>query len=342
MRITLTDLSLQKLKWEGKQAKYWDISTPAFGVLVSQKVKSFIVMRGKTRKLETIGRYPDLSLKDARKRAKSLLATETGKESSIAFKTLSEASTAFLEACERTRRHNTHRGYKHYLKYLDRNPADITLPYVREQLKTFEGLTAQNYFFATCKAFLNYCVREGWIPVNPLARIPLPNKLESRERVLTDEEIKSIWNATDFKPFGHIVRLLILTGQRRSEIPKMVVTDTLTFPQTKGKPHTLPITPLVQAHLPIGSFNGWSKSKQRLDEACGVRDWVLHDIRRTFSTNCAKLGVPIHLTELILNHKTGTLSGIVKVYNRYSYLKEMEQALLQYEAYIRKILSLGQ
>lgn len=69
--------------------------------------------------------------------------------------------------------------------------------------------------------------------------------------------------------------------------------------------------------------------------------WTLHDLRRTFATNCAKLGIPIHITELILNHRTGTISGIVRVYNRYSYLDEMKDALLLHEKHIRKIVELG-
>jgi integrase len=185
-------------------------------------------------------------------------------------------------------------------------------------------------------------VRERIITVNPLAGLPAPHKLESRERVLTDDEIKAIWNATDYRPFGHIVRCLILSGQRRMEIAggkAEWVTDVYTIPQTKNRqPHVIPVTPLLKEYLkPPFVFNGWSKAKVALDKTCGVDDWTLHDCRRYFSTTCAQLQVPIHLTERILNHKTGSVSGVAKIYNRYSYLKEMEEALLLYESHIRKI-----
>jgi integrase len=89
---------------------------------------------------------------------------------------------------------------------------------------------------------------------------------------------------------------------------------------------------------PPFDFNGWSKSKKRLDEKCGVKGWRHHDLRRTFSTNCAKLGIQIHVVEQILHHRSGTVSGIVQVYNRYSYLDEMKSALETHEAHISSII----
>jgi integrase len=149
-------------------------------------------------------------------------------------------------------------------------------------------------------------------------------------------------------PYGTIVKLLILTGQRRGEIAGLrrswITDDAITFPQgfTKNRrEHRIPISPLTEeiiARIPgvtdllfpargtekkVLPFNGWSKSKTEFDAPLGIPEWTLHDLRRTYSSNLAKLGVPIHVTERLLNHVTGIISGIAAVYNRHSYWEEM-------------------
>lgn len=293
-------------------------------------------MVGKERKLIAVGSYPDDKLKDARNEAKRVISEWSGN----ALKAPELAKARFIEHCKLTTKPKTYNEYERYLELLEKDPPNLTLDEIRNTLEKLEGKpSSQNYAFATYRAYLNWCVREQIIRFNPLANIPLPHKLKSRDRVLSDDELKNIWKHTNNQPFGYIVRLLVLTGQRRSEIANLTdITDVMTFPQTKGNPHTLPITPLVRKHLPVQQFNGWSKSKLRLDENSGVTGWKLHDLRRTFATNCAKLGAPIHITEHILNHRSGTVSGIVKVYNRYSYLKEMKKTLLLHEKHIAKIV----
>jgi integrase len=88
----------------------------------------------------------------------------------------------------------------------------------------------------------------------------------------------------------------------------------------------------------LGSYNSWSQPKARLDERSGVTDWTLHDLRRTFATIHASIGTPPHITDRLLNHLSGsrTLSPIAKIYNRYSYLKEMRTALEKYEHHLFK------
>ena len=85
-------------------------------------------------------------------------------------------------------------------------------------------------------------------------------------------------------------------------------------------------------------FNGWGKAKVRLDKASGVSDWTLHDLRRTYATLHAQIGTPIHVIERLLNHVSGTLSGVAGIYNRYSYQDEMAKAVVAYTAYIRKLV----
>src|SRR5262249_55228152 len=76
-----------------------------------------------------------------------------------------------------------------------------------------------------------------------------------------------------------------------------------------------------------GGYSGWSKSKEGLDAACGVKDWRLHDLRRTAATRMGDLGVLPHVIESVLNHVSGHKAGVAGIYNRSSYAKERREAL---------------
>lgn len=103
--------------------------------------------------------------------------------------------------------------------------------------------------------------------------------------------------------------------------------------------HTIPATKF-RRYLPNSrfAFNSWSKSKSRLDGQSGVSNWVLHDCRRYFSSTMARLGVPLHITEQVIDHRS-QLTGVAAIYNRYSYLAEMREALELYEAHVESIVA---
>lgn len=344
-QVTLTDLTIQKLKPTDKQVTYWDKSLRGFGIRVSPAgAKSFVVMTGKDRKLTTLGRYPSISLKNARDEAKRV---QMDASTTFTYKRTQNAILAFLEECKGRVKGQTLDQYRHYLGTITFNGylSELNRVEIKRSLDTLSDRpVAQNMAFAALRAFLNWALRNDLIERSPLAAMQVPNRVNSRDRVLTDEELRKIWQETDFAPFGHIVRLCMLTGQRRSEVVTIrKSTDVINFPETKnGLAHTIPVTPLVQQHIPEHgfSFNNWGNRKKMLDERVGFSGWVIHDLRRTFSTNCARLGVPIHVTERILNHRSGTVSGIVATYNRHSYLDEMREALLTHERFVAKLVGL--
>lgn len=343
MKLTLTDLTVQRLKAPEKgQTTVWDTIIRGFGIRLSQGgSRSWIVVKGKARKLTTLGRYPTLTLKDARNRARSLLASQTTESTTPAPTTFLEAISRFLEAKKKTTRPNTYKQYSVYVKVFDfdKKLHAVTRQDIYDAIAHLDGKPyAQNCALTVAQVFFNWCVTEELVSQNPVQKATAPNKVHSRARVLSDDELVAIWKATDFKPYGHIIRVLMLTGQRVMEVAG--IRDELHFPITKNHhPHTLPTTPLVSEHLPIEPFSNWTRAKKKLDEACGVKDWVLHDLRRTFSTNCARHGVPLHITELILNHRKGSMSSIALVYNRYSFAKEIEEALLTHENFIRTLVT---
>ena len=86
-------------------------------------------------------------------------------------------------------------------------------------------------------------------------------------------------------------------------------------------------------------FQGYSKAKAKLDRLSGVSDWTLHDLRRTVVSGMARLGVAPHVADKILNHHSGTISGVAAVYQRHEFLRERKQAL---DLWGEHVLSLGQ
>lgn len=87
-------------------------------------------------------------------------------------------------------------------------------------------------------------------------------------------------------------------------------------------------------------ISGFGRVKDRLDKALpeGTEPWIIHDLRRTMSTNMAKLGVPQPVTEALLNHKTGVVSGVAAIYNVYSYADEKREALATWSQHFMKLV----
>ena len=191
------------------------------------------------------------------------------------------------------------------------------------------------------------------------------SKERSRERVLSDDELGALWAACDAEgyPFGDCMKLLILSGQRRaemrwSEIDLEKRLWTLPSQRAKnGRQHTVPITDAtldVLRRVPrfLGSdyvftttgkspVSGFGRVKKRLDKALpeGSEPWIIHDLRRTMSTNMAMMGVPQPVTEALLNHKTGVVSGVAAIYNVYSYADEKREALHRWNQHLKSMLA---
>ncbi len=208
---------------------------------------------------------------------------------------------------------------------------------------------------AALSAFFNWCVANSRLDVSPAQNTPAPFKEKSRDRVLSDDEIVALWTAWDRMgwPFGLAFKLMLVTGQRRNEVARMRWADvdldkalwTLPREATKAdRRHEVPLTDLARDILSAVPRNGeyvfttngrtpisgFSRAKKRCDELSGVKDWHLHDLRRTVASNLARLGVPPHITDKILNHVTGEISGVRAVYNRYGYAGEKSSTLAKW------------
>lgn len=368
--MSLTDAQIKRLKAPGKgQKTYYDDALKGFGVRVSQGgTKTFVVVYGAKRQRRSIGRYPDMSLAEARARAKGIqaeVALESPHEHVRPTLKFDDARRMFLADSEKRNRPRTVEEYRRLLHRhfsFDGSLADIDrheLVRVLDKLKRTPS--EQKHAFVAIRTMMNWCWKRGYIEASPVPPLTFPST--ERNRVLSDDELRLVWRRADEYgyPFGSIVQLLILTGQRRGEITNLrhswIEGDTVTFPSSvvkNGREHTLPIGPIALSlieRLPKSTdllfpsrlndekpFNGFSRAKRAFDREIDIAPYTLHDLRRTFSSAMAKLGMPIHVTEKILNHASGTISGVAAVYNRHSYRNEMREAFSEYEAHLSKMI----
>jgi len=85
-------------------------------------------------------------------------------------------------------------------------------------------------------------------------------------------------------------------------------------------------------------FQSFSMAKRNLDKESGVSDWRLHDLRRTGVSGMARLGVPPHVADKVLNHQSGTISGVAAVYQRHEFLAERKDALDRWGGHVGRLL----
>lgn len=199
----------------------------------------------------------------------------------------------------------------------------------------------------------NWAVDRGMLDASPVAGMRRPElAYVPRERVLTMPELKLVWDAAGqiSYPFGTMVRLLMLTAQRRAEIASArrswlhADLRSLEIPASHYKTDRPQVVPLSEPALKIirelplwnaGAYllsttggirpvSGFSKTKTELNALCGFSDWTLHDLRRSAATHMARLGIPQEHIERVLGH---AIDGIAGTYNRYSYLEEKRTAL---------------
>ena len=360
MRSTLTENAIRAAN---PNTTLWDGSVRHFGLRVTPAgAKSFIVLLRSGRR-RAIGRYPTITLAQARVKARQILAEKTlgrFQEQTISWSAALEQFLTFVERKNRSRTHKEYiRALNRYFPFGTTRLADITRDEIARRLdKLAETPAQQGRALVYCKTFFNWSMKRGYLDRNPCTMAA--TKSPSRSRILTNDELKRVWTAAErCGQFGAIVKLLILTGQRRGEIAALrrtwIANDACTLPSeiTKnGREHNFPIGTFCSSLLPSGEgllfparglptkpFNGWSKSKQTLDEASGVTGWTLHDLRRTFATRLAEQGTAPHVIERLLNHVSGQISGVSAIYNRASYMPEMREAIENWEKYLTALLA---
>jgi integrase len=340
MHKPLNDITIKALP-PGTNYFCWDSSLPGFAVRVGKTRKTFIVK--KSNRFITVGHYGVISLGDARMRAKALLYAKYAPRTALKAP---DAAQAYLGAIAGQLRPTTVSTYTLYLKRLP----DVPIESLNAQLLYAalpKGKSAANLCFKVFKAFLSWCAQREYIQANPLLSRRQPNKLKSRDRLLSDAEVRAIWHAThSHNSFGALMRLLLLTGQRLGQFLDLQhsrqTAETIVFDPSCMKnntEHVIPLTDAVRAELatytPPKDLNA---GRRAMHAALDIPRWTPHDARRYFSSTMAQLGTPIEVTERILAHVSGgSMNDIARVYNRYDYLQPMRLAFEKYHAYLASI-----
>ena len=233
-----------------------------------------------------------------------------------------------------------------------------------------------NRNLAAVRKLFNWCLARDVIQVSPCTLIEPPAPERSRDRILTDDELRLVWNAAnvDASPFGPLVKLLILTGQRLAEVGGMcwneldLETKLWTIPAERvknGERHEVPLSNSVVEILKAlprikttkgfvftttrdAAVSGFSRAKDRLDAAVEAsltkgakppEHWTFHDLRRTMASGMARLGIQLPVIEKVLNHSSGSFRGIVGVYQRHSFSEEKRQALDAWARFVQSTVN---
>jgi integrase len=385
-RIRLTKSAIDALPTPNLDVVYWDTGFPGFGVKVTPKGrKVFVVLyrtggAGSKLRKYTIGPYGRVTLHQARVAAQRVFAAKMEGRDPAAEKreakrrVVADRVEDLLESFI-AQRLSQNRSAGEVAKLLRREAGkawtgksihEISKRDVVEVISAVEqrgAPVAANKTLKSIKTFLRWCVGRAVLDQSPADGVPLPAKEVARDRVLTDPELAQVILAarTMGGPYGGIVELLALTGQRREEVAGSTWDEfdldqriwTLPKARTKNaKQHTVHLSAQAIAVLKrmkkqgpfVFSFHGttpsrnFSLNKRRIDEMSGVKHWRLHDLRRSCVSGMARLGIPPHIADKILNHQSGTISGVAAVYQRHEFLAERQVALDLWGAHIGQLL----
>ena len=237
-------------------------------------------------------------------------------------------------------------------------------------VKKAAGARSSARALASLRSALNWYSIEDSKFISPVVRGMGGPPAKARDRTLNDSEIQSLWKALDSSEivdeFSKIVRVLLLTGQRRSDVSDMhsdeIDVDTWIIPASRyknGDTQFVHLTAQARSWIPdtkgfvYGArtggkrpYSGFSKSKAMLDKVIArerkqaglpaMPPWRLHDLRRTARSLLSRAKVPSDIAEIVLGHR---LQGVRAVYDRYSYADERKDALERLAALLDSIIS---
>ena len=353
---------------------------------VTPNAKSWAVRYrvGGKRKLRTLGPFPGLSLKKARSKSLEyaalvsdgvdpVAANETTKREALSF---GEIVAEYIEDyCKKHQRSwkQTDQIFKNHIlpKLKDNTLVNLDRGDVIELLDDLEkqGLTTQvNRVLSQIKAVLSWAVENrGYLTANPIATLHSRKRRvpeTSRDRILDGVEIKTLWEATDeiSTPSNQLIKLLMLTGQRRDEVRCMrwseldLKKNQWVIPADRNKAkrtHLVPLTPeVIKIIKSLPKFkksdfvftvtgekpySGMRRLKEILDRQTEIENWIVHDLRRTFRTGLSALSVEPEIRSRCVNHATG--SKLDSVYDQYEYEDEKRVAMIAWEEYVMRVVS---
>ena len=311
-----------------------------------------------------------MSIAKAREKARGILAEhQLGQDrpKSVKFQEAFDTFREVRRVRERTKRETERLISKHFLPAFRQDDLDeITRQRVVAITdKMLRTPSEARHAHAAIVLFFRWATERGLLANNSLSTLRPPTKVVSRDRVLCDAELAEVFRKAEAaqSTYARIVQLLILTGQRKSQIAHLRSewidrnARLIAWPADamKGaKAHAIPYGSMAAAIIDAVApsegllfpararetpFNGFAKSKEAFDRQLkGVAPYVIHDFRRVFSSGCASLGVAQHVVERILAHHGGVISGVAAIYNRYTFRDEMREAIERWEAKVASLI----
>ena len=336
---------------------------------------------GLAQKRMKLGLYPRISLATAREKANDILRqVDEGKDPTRRRRTANMRVEAVCREFIRLHAQARNKSWREAERVLEREFIAVYGQRDIREINRFDvleimdaavarGSTYQaNRILSHIRKLFNFCVERGIVATNPIAGLKAPTKEVSRDRVLADDEIIRLLRAcrNDVYPFRQFVPILLSTAQRRGELAEMrwsevdLETKQWVIPAERsknGKPHVVPLNSYALAMLHDvprfldcdyvftttrhSAVSGFSKMLRRLSEGSETSNWRLHDLRRTAASGMARAGVAPYVVEKVLNHISGTISGVAAVYNRYGYDAEKRAALEEWGQVLEQFHNAG-
>jgi integrase len=391
----LTDRLIATIKADGQRLDLPDDLVPGLALRVTPSgVKTWSLRyrmeggrRARVRRL-TLGTYPTVKLADARKKAQAARRKVDGGTDPAAEKQLAREGDTIADLAKDyiAKYAKVHkRSWKDDQRYLDAEVLPAWKHIKVQQLtrrdvrSLIEGIAERgspisaNRCLALVRKMLNWAVAHDWLDANPAALIPKPGVERSRDRVLTDEEIRAVWAsmARERAAMGALMKLRLVLAQRAVELARVKWTDiegdVLTFRVTKNKqPMRLPLTKTAVEILntlpqiedceyvfpgrggkrPLSDMKHAARrigeraleTLQKADRTITAFDFHGRDLRRTAATKMREAGVPRADISRVLNHVEGGPRA-TQVYDRYEGEREKRLALQAWERVLTGILT---
>ena len=386
MRLTKANIERIKLPSDKSELIVFDETLPGFGLRIRAGGKRTWIAQyrfGSKQRRVTLASVATCDAEKARERAKETLARVQLGQDPQALKiaarapkvselTLGELVELYLPSAQRRLKQSTYSGVSLHLRKHWRQLHTLPVREVERRHVAVElgriakdsGLYGANRSRAALSSLFSWAIGEGLAERNPVVGTNKATDEEARDRVLSEAELAAVWRGAGLGDYASIVRLLILTGQRREEVGGMLWSEinmtgavwSIGANRTKnGLAHDVPLSaPALTIlrglqrrkgrELVFGSregpFQGWSNAKSALDGRVtsllgrNPPPWRLHDIRRTVATWLGDIGALPHVVEAILNHVSGHRAGVAGVYNRTTYAAEKRSALRAWAEYV--------
>ena len=371
MKKRLTQEGVAKLKpVQGKQQIIGDTVEKRLSLVVNYggrrpkvwRVLSYI--EGK-QKVTTIGAFPEMSVAQARSAAGRFLADPHALER--ASDTFEAVTADFMKRHVDAKGLRSKSDIERHLKYAEAKWAgrkfvelrrkDVTalLDYIADQ----HGDGVADAILATLRKQMNWYESRSDDYTSPIVRGMRRQAPKARNRILSDDEIRSLWTGVDGM-FGDFTKLLLLTGQRRDKVATLKWADldeagvwTLdTADREKNNTGSISLPkealeiiarqprvedcPYVFPGRGGGRLNGFNKRMAALRYKLGGPNYTLHDLRRTAKSLMARAGVRPDISERVLGH---SIAGVEGVYDRHSYAVEKADALARLAALVGRIVT---